>query len=255
MKPSLTYHTAPELLGAILVNPPIDSLTRALAVPRYCSQVILDSLELRRNLFLNPAPAAEFVEIDGRQLLERTATRLHIMNTPNQSNHMVVTAHPLLRLLSSNFASCAHSCQSFPSGATHGILDGTIEKVPACTLIFQPPPLRVRVFYRGHDFLLEREGGVTFGDVIEGLWDLQIRCEKKVDKIVKRACTPWNRYRYARAMEALGGSPNPCSWCGPNRERHIPKSEPCVFLAAEGAISEDSQHVWMARRGMTFAGW
>lgn len=46
----------------ILVNVPIESLARALSVSRCCHQVILGSLELRRNFFLDPSPATEFCE-------------------------------------------------------------------------------------------------------------------------------------------------------------------------------------------------
>jgi len=237
------------------VNLPIECLTRALRISKYCRQVTLGSLELRRILFFDPSPPTEFVEFDNRQLLEYPTARRKIIHQPNQNSYIVVKAHPLLVSLRNNFAFCAHSCQELPSGAAYGVVDGTMHMVSPSTLVFQPPPPKVKVFYRGHSFLLGRDGGVTFGDLAEGLRDLRTECQKKIDKLVKQPCTPWNRFWYADAMEALGGPPYPHSRCSFHYERHIQPPEPCVFLAAEGAISEDSQHVWMARKEMTFTGW
>ena len=174
----------------ILANLPIESLTRALVVSRYCRDVILGCRELRRNLFLEPSPATEFVEVDNRQLLEYPDLHRKILNQPTQNSHIVVTVHPLLVSLRDNPAFCAHNCQERPSDAAYGILDGTMHTVSPSTLLFQPPPPKVRVFYRGHYFVLERDGGVTFRDVAEGLRDLRIRCQDIVDKLVKQPCTP-----------------------------------------------------------------
>ena len=122
-----------------------------------------------------------------------------------------------------------------------------MQTIPDSTLLFQPLPLSVKIFYRGHCFVLEPRGGLTFGAMAEGLRALRALYQKGIDKLVKLTCTPLNRRKYAQGMEVLD-SPN---W----RYNSVTRAESWIFLAPEGAICDDSDYFAMARKGMTFTGW
>jgi hypothetical protein len=122
-----------------------------------------------------------------------------------------------------------------------------MQKIPESTLLFQPLPLSVKLDYRGHCFVLEPRGGLTFGAMAEVLRALRDRCQKEIDKLVKLPCTLLNRREYAQAMELLD-NPN---W----RYDIVTRAESWIFLKPEGAICDDSDYFAMARKGMTFTGW
>jgi hypothetical protein len=121
------------------------------------------------------------------------------------------------------------------------------------TLLFQPPAQKVKVFYRGHGFVLECGGGLTFGAITRGLRDLRNQSQKTVDKVVKLPCTSRNRDRYAHAMEVLGGPP-PRSWNYRHRW-YLLRPNSHIYLVAEDAISDDSRDIRVARGEVTASDW
>lgn len=230
------------------MNLPIESLTRSLVVSRYCRSVILGCRELRRILFLESSPVTEFHDWDYTFTRAQVAIRLSRVSTPSQRSSIIVKAHPvLIPLVEDGFGLRAQIRDSCPSNSTHAILDGTVHKMPPSTLLFQPLPLSVWIFYRGYSFMLESQGGLTFGAMAEGLRHLRSRCQNQIDKLVKLPCTPLNRRRYAQAMVVLDGP----TWGYDS----VPRAESCIFLAPQGAVCDDSEHLWMTRKGMKLTGW
>lgn len=218
-------------------------------VSKYCQQVILGSVELRRSLFLEPSPATEFVELDDEQELELTAPSLHITHEPGHSSRVIVKAHPALSALKHRaFILRMYARQGWlcPPRSTHSTSYATLQKVPPSTLLFQPPPPRVKAWYRGYSFVLEPQRGLTFGALAEGLQDLRDQCQKTIDKLVKRPCTPRNRWRYAQAMGLLDGMSA--------QGRGVFDAGPGVFLVAEAAICDDFEYARVEREGTDFLG-
>jgi len=226
------------------VNFSIESLVRALTVSKYCRQVILGSVELRRILFLDPSPATEFLEWDDTQTLSVPK----ITSSPSQNSRMIVKAHPSLRLQRDMCITLYLHCYgSRSSSSNYSLSLITMQTIPPSTLLFQPSPAKVKISYSGHSFTLQQKGGLTFGAMAEGWRELRRRSQKEIGKLVKLPCTALNRMRYAEKMEALNDPPGEYD------------SDPwqCIVLEAEGVICDDSEDVRMARplEGMAPAGW
>lgn len=212
--------------------------------------MILGSAELRRSLFLEPSLATEFVELDDEQELELTAPSLHITHEPGHSSRFIVKAHPALSALKHRaFILRMYARQGWlcPPRSTHSTSYATLQKIPPATLLFQPPPPRVKAWYRGYSFALEPQRGLTFGVLAEGLQDLRDQCQKTIDKLVKRRpCTPRNRRRYVQAMGLLDGMSG--------QDRGVVGAGPGIFLVAEEVICDHFEYVRVEREGMNFTG-
>jgi hypothetical protein len=213
--------------------------------------VILGSVELRHILFLDPSPATEFIEVDDRLLfhyramylraIHHRATKLCITSTPSQNSRVVVKAHPALTHLKDDDKPRLSRCGLLETcyfDSTHAVLEDAMQAMPLSTLLFQSSPPRVKVIYRGHCFVLEPKGGLTFGAVVGELRNLRSQCQKVLDKLVKLPCTPVNRGRLAQVIRILNGP----TWFRDS----IFESKSCVFLEAEGAISDEFKYVGMA---------
>lgn len=125
-----------------------------------------------------------------------TASSLHIMHEPGHISRVIVKEHHALIALKEKPFSLrmyAHQCWLYPSRATHSISHGTLQKIPPSTLLFQPLPLGAKAHYCGYCFVLEPQSGMTFGALLGRLQDLRARCQKTIDKLVKRPCTPGRR--------------------------------------------------------------
>lgn len=151
---------------------PIDSLTRALPVSKHWNSAILNSPQLRRILFLEPAPAKIHLEwktdVDARWYEEKEfAGRAYhpvIVSQASQSSKVVVVAHPILQPRGHLFTSLE----------THWVDCKRYKMVPRLTLLFQPPLAKVLLQMRGgDDITIERREGVTFGDIYGELHKLK----------------------------------------------------------------------------------
>lgn len=155
-------HSQPELLVMVLSYLEIKDLTRALSVSKHWHQTILGTLELRHNLFLAPMKANEFIQWKpvGLESLP------FIVHEPSSTSKPIVKVHPLL----------------FPDPALRACVDITknhnsLRTVSPSTLLTQPPVTEVKIVQQAfipkyhpalkHNFVVKREQGVTFGDVVE----------------------------------------------------------------------------------------
>lgn len=147
---------------------PINSLTRALPVSKHWNSAILNSPQLRRTLFLEPAPAKIHLEwktdVDARWYEEEEfACRAYhpvIVSQASQGSKVVVVAHPILQPRGHLFTSLE----------THWVDCKSYRMVPRPTLLFQPPLAKVLLQMRGgDDITIERREGVTFGDIYREL--------------------------------------------------------------------------------------
>lgn len=157
-----------ELLEMILSLLPINSLTHALPVSKDWNSAILNSPQLRRILFLEPAPAKTHLEwktdVDTKWYEEEKfadrAYRPVIVSQASQSSEVLVVANPILQPRN----------QLFTSLETHWVDCKRYTMVPPTTLLFQPPLAKVLLQMRGgDDITIERREGITFGDVCREL--------------------------------------------------------------------------------------
>jgi hypothetical protein len=158
----ILIHSQPELLVMVLSHLEIRDLTRALSVSKYWHDTILGTLELRHNLFLTPMKANEFIQWKpvGLESLP------FIVHEPTSTSKPIVKVHPLL----------------FPDPTLRSYLDifqnhNSLQTVSPSTLLTQPPVTQVTLKQQAsipafhpvlrHEFVVRREQGVTFGDVVE----------------------------------------------------------------------------------------
>lgn len=215
------------------------SLTRALTVSKYWRQVILGPVELRRSLFLEPSSDKTFLQLTNTQLWNFTITSLRLSRTPSQSSRIVVKAHPVLMLMKpiQSMSSRGPVRQDSNSSTTHAISKDAMQRMPSSTLLFQPSSLSVKVSYLGHSFVLEAQGGLTFGALAEGLQDLCSRC---------LPCTPANLiHAQARGLRIESLS----------RYDGVSCLKSDIFLTVEDAICDDSKYVRAARKWMGSTDW
>lgn len=211
-------------------------------------EVVLGSIELRRILFLDPSLATQFIGLGDENVLDPTATRLHILREPSHNSRVVVKAHPALLPLGKemDLRRRLYIVGISLSSSTHSVSHATVQKLSPSTLLYQPSPPSVRVFY-GRQLVLELEEGPTFGGLAEGLRQLHDQCQRKIEKLVKLPCTILNRRRYAEAMQVLDGLSR---WY-----QGASDAQSCISLVAQDAICDDSKHAEMARKGIDFPGW
>lgn len=156
----------PELLLMTLSHLPIKDLSRAVCVSKQWQRATLDSADLRRILFVEPAPTEEYLEwvegTDPRCYKDLSKWQPVIVNEPSPRSKTIVEPHPVLA------RNCDHGHRirihiDFP-------VDGTVATVPPAAFLFQPP---CEVIYVGFRYGCEswrrfrREGGITFGALRE----------------------------------------------------------------------------------------
>lgn len=160
----------------VLSHLPIRDLTRCLSVSKQWNTTILDSMELRRTLFLEPAPVKEHLEhklwykVKPLRRPERCRTVPVIIYEPSERSKIVVEPHPVIA------SACdleSRICQDI-----RGVTLEQLKTVSPSTLLFQPPLENVSVHYG----LVKIPGppGITFGAIVDGFEKARVLAEKVV---------------------------------------------------------------------------
>lgn len=163
----ITNKQQTELLELILAHLPIKALTCALHLSKHCNEVISDSIQLRRILFLEPENDLDFVEwkqgLDQKLYMryygEQRLFLPAIVNKISERSQLIVRSHPIIKL--DRLAKAWLQSRPTP-------LDD-LRRVAPSTLLFQPPVTNVivKIAYSSRQFPLECTKGVTFGDVVD----------------------------------------------------------------------------------------
>lgn len=232
----------------ILLHCSAKSLGCALSVSKFCRGVILRSTVLRCNLFVEPAPASEHLEI------VQPSTQLggppgliqqYIRDKPSETSRTIAKAHPMLIPVAGDF-----SYERTPHAVTHAISMSSMRKASSSTLLFQPPSHRVYIIFHDYGYTIERPEGVTFGAIFEELEKKRKQCQKTIDEVVKCRYTIYTRQAFSYAMGQLKG---------PLREDlrtcQSDLVERYVYVHAEDGVMEDDHDVWMARNHVLWTGW
>jgi hypothetical protein len=146
-----------ELVSMVLSHLPIQDLTRDLSVSKRWQQVILGTDELRQTLFLAPKHTSkkEYLELIRFASPDGRGNNV-IVNEPSRRNYLIVDLHPALQV--ANWAN------------THISTDeeyGKLKKAPPSAFLTQPPIAHFVICHRKMRYNVERESGVTFGDVLQ----------------------------------------------------------------------------------------
>lgn len=165
----------------------------------------------------------------------------------SEDDRLIVKAHPALHALpKSRFNSRAEDYQ-LPKCRTQNVFCDTIKKLPAHTLLFQPPDGKVVLCHHGSKVWLECSEGVTFGMVARQLErqsarffyrkNEQIADDVDVDQVpstqnIHEACAKAAREFYARRLQNC----------------HLSLGPPCLYLEAEGAMGDNCESVRNTRR-------
>lgn len=163
----------PELLASILSHLSIKDLTRTLTVSKQWHQVIYGSIELRRELWLEPTKSTKtFLSWDAEYACDgsRHVHQAVLTRNPIEEADLVVEAHPALPR-DSHLDTCACADISLFS------LD-QFKAVPPATLLFQPPLELVMIDYGCYSDVLRCTGGVTFGAVFDAFEKLQVKARE-----------------------------------------------------------------------------
>lgn len=201
----------------------MDFLGRALSVSKYCQNVILGSADIRRTLFFEPAPAADYI-------WTMQGWGCDCDNSPACGHQdpikgITVEAHPALKRApvfrpGSYFPSIDDQRFYLPYNASHKILCTSLDNAPTSAFVFQPPPSEVAFFYLHRSILVERSGGITFGAIRE---ELGRQRKESQEMINTSASAAEERTRLQTAMGVLSPSQK-TDFDGLYRDG------PCIFL-------------------------
>lgn len=189
----------------VLSHLPIRDLTRSLSVSKQWNSTILGSMELRRTLFLEPAPVKEHLEyqlwytIEPRRRPDRRSMALPvIVYEPSEHSKVVVEPHPVI----------ASAC-NLESRSYQEVRELSLERlktVSPSTLLFQPPPKRVSVHYG-----LARLPGpaeVTSGAIVEGYE----KARELAEKMVSLSLAPDFEHEYRELLDGTEDSIGMVTW-------------------------------------------
>lgn len=230
----------------------VESLGCALSVSKYCRDVVLESLPLRRALFLEPAPATEHLEVEHLSTLPGgTSGGVHryIVEEPSETSRVIAKAHPMLIPITHNVTFPLE--RSLDWAFPHALDPKVMENATRSALLFQPPSKRVSfVVCHGRCFLVESAEGVTFGAILDHLDQQRKNCWKIIEETAELPYTLSTRAAYASAVKLLEG---------PLREDWSECPQGCeeqyVYFEAEDTLTDNNRDVWMARNHPRFAGW
>lgn len=141
-------------------------LARSLVVSKHWQSAILSSIVLRRKLLLNFDPKHEYLSYG------TGASRGDNRQSPDLSNQPTLTRiNRLIHEPHSALLSYSKSDLSFDLEITD-IPYEALRSVHPATFLFQPPLNDVQLYCEGYKVgpvgtILRREGGVTFGEVLE----------------------------------------------------------------------------------------
>lgn len=147
-------------------------LARSLVVSKHWQSAILSSLILRRKLLLDWDPKIEYLSY------RTSASRGDHRQSPDLSNQpslarinkVIHAPHPVL-------LPCSKSDLRFDLEITD-IPYEVLRGVHPATFLFQPPLNDIQLYYAGYavgpvGLIIKREGGVTFGELIEELDEMR----------------------------------------------------------------------------------
>lgn len=217
--------------------------------------MILANDQLRKNHFLDRAPASEYLvtvlDFVAADSFKTIAHEPKIQDS--QGSKIIVKTHPALTVLPALDGypfSVHHRLYGCPRNdypysyypddsyiRTQAMVCEEIKKVPAQILLFQPPVTKVNLYHHAFKVPLRCTEGVTFGMVAEELKKMNTedtpyfrqRNRDIVEDRTKHIHTPEER---KRATNALKG-PRDQNWC-------LSLAAPCLFLEAEDAIGEET---------------
>jgi hypothetical protein len=146
-----------ELASMILSHLPIRDLSRALCVSKRWQQVISGTAQLRETPFLTPKHTVkkEYLELIRNALPDGRGKDV-ILHGPSPRSFLIVDLHPALAV---------EHCWT-----THLAIYqeySTLKKAPPSTFLTQPPIARFVICHRKMRYDVDRESGVTFGDVVK----------------------------------------------------------------------------------------
>jgi hypothetical protein len=157
----------------VLSHLPIRDLTRSLSVSKQWNSTILGSMDLRRTLFLEPAPAQEHLEyrlryeVNTSRYPEKCRKPPVIIYEPSEDSKIVIEPHPVI----------ASACD-LESRAHQDIRSLSLKElktVSPSTLLFQPPLKEISVCYG--PVSVPGSAGATFGAIVEGFGKARVLAE------------------------------------------------------------------------------
>jgi hypothetical protein len=159
-----------ELASMILSHLPIRDLSRALGVSKRWQQLILGTVELRQNLFLTPKHSAkEYLDYTegtakgrGRDIITREYNKAH-------RSCLIIETHPAMKVQQGRYPNLSLD-QPY----------ATLKKAPPSAFLTQPPLTEVDICHRKKRYTVERESGVTFGDVVAKFEELHAMHDRTI---------------------------------------------------------------------------
>jgi hypothetical protein len=146
-----------ELASMILSHRPIRALSRALCVSERWQQVISGTVQLRKTLFLTPKHTVkkEYLELIRNALPDGRGKDV-ILHEPSPRSFLIVDLHPVLAV---------EHCWTTHLATYQDY--STLEKALPSAFLTQPPIARFVICHRKMRYDVDRESGVTFGDVVK----------------------------------------------------------------------------------------
>lgn len=248
-----------ELLELILIHLPIRTLSRALSVSKHCRDVITSNRQLRHTLFLESTPTSEYLITKGwtvetttvSGIREQSQRRVLIVVQDrcqvSEDDRLIVKALPALHALPTSRYNPRAEDYQLPNCRTQHLFCDTIKKLPANTLLFQPPVTSVIMYHYGSKLWLECSEGAIFGVVARQLERQstpffyrekeQIAGDVDVDQVPSTQNIHEARAKAAREFYA-------------RRDQNCYSSlgAPCLYLEVEGAMGDNCVSVQNTRR-------
>jgi hypothetical protein len=201
-------------------------LTRTLSVPKQWKATVLSSTELQRKLFLLPSREKK------NYFQYYYPGPDTIVSQPSDSSKLIVEPHPII---------ASHRKRGWTTCvAIDWMKCYELTMVPPSTFLFQPPVEIVRITHLKREEWIQRDGGMTFGAVVEKL--------EAMDE---------DYYQNARKRLALSDEEKEILASDPSYGYRCLSlvGRPCDYLAIEalGVVSTAAKEVEAARMGQTHA--
>ncbi|KAM0721077.1 hypothetical protein Q7P37_003363 [Cladosporium fusiforme] len=196
-----------ELLEAISLHLPVETLARSRRVSKFWKEAIDDSGKLQRALFLKPEEADFSFEGMVRGLSYNFYVRgrqVSVLGPCSEFNHhyqYLGQVHPSLPSWFSVELRQPFRDKTFEGGHDYILvhlianpLVCSLERAPPNALICQPPLQTLDVRHLWRDFTIEREEGVTFGAILEEVEKMKF-CprqemeQRRMDRALNRRAT------------------------------------------------------------------
>lgn len=158
-------------------------LTHCLAVSKHWHTSILNSLILRRTLFLESSPTREYVKPIAQDGNKRSYA---LLKKPVKGSLSIVEPHPAILPLTESHEVWVKE--------TRWMYCDALRNIRPETLIFQPPIAKVIVWQRREDSTriliheVVRSEGVTFGALLDAIRVKREKHEEACSKTVNECC-------------------------------------------------------------------